>query len=84
MRGGADHSDGNRPFLSGPNERRNAMLDLAFYGRTGNPIMTRPTADIERRASWGAFLEDLKFVAAIVATIAISMALVWGGAAVMP
>jgi hypothetical protein len=53
-------------------------LDLAFYGRDPRPIPVSRASDIERRAAWGAFYEDLKFIGAIAGTIAVGVALVWG------
>lgn len=55
-------------------------LDLAYLGRDSRPIPVSSCAEIERRASWGAFVEDMKLVGAVIATAAVVVAAValWG------
>jgi hypothetical protein len=53
-------------------------LDLAFHGRDPHPISVSPAREIERRAAWGSFIEDCKFVGAVIGATSVVIALIAG------
>jgi hypothetical protein len=50
-------------------------LDLAFLGRDSRPIPVSSAREIEKRATWGAFVEDCKMVAGVLGIVALTWAL---------
>lgn len=68
-------------YLGGAPKKEDSMrLDLAFLGRDCRPITVSPAREIERRAAWGAIKEDVKFLAAVIGTVAVAWTIIvlWG------